>query len=179
MKIQPTGLALIISVYPCLMAIGCDTSEPRGRYNPTTIIMVRHAEKATGSTDPPLATEGRKRAKELVFMLEDVPLDAIYSTSFKRTLETAQAVSDDKGLDTVVYDADVPLDLFSEILETYPGGSVLIIGHSNSIPAMANLLADSKDFSLCGTYDHMLVASVFKIGKAKVTTLKYRQAVSR
>mgnify|MGYP001822843450 FL=1 len=65
----------------------------------TTIIFVRHAEKAaTPPDDPGLSAAGQRRVAELTRQLRDADvvagIDAIYSTPFRRTQETAQPVAD-------------------------------------------------------------------------------------
>ncbi|MGB5626016.1 MAG: hypothetical protein WBM61_09815, partial [Woeseiaceae bacterium] len=60
----------------------------------TTVIFVRHAEKAeVPADDPSLSEAGQRRAAELARQLVDadvvpgVGVDAVYSTSFRRTVE--------------------------------------------------------------------------------------------
>ena len=58
---------------------------------PTTLVLVRHAEKADdGTDDPHLTLAGARRAEELSYLLDHVQLTAVYSTPFHRTRETAE-----------------------------------------------------------------------------------------
>jgi hypothetical protein len=69
----------------------------------TTVIFVRHAEKALVPTDDPGLNEaGKRRAAELARQLVDADVvagvDAIYSTAYRRTEETVQPVATALGL---------------------------------------------------------------------------------
>src|SRR5476651_1595762 len=60
----------------------------------TTVVLVRHAEKALGTIeDPPLSPEGEQRSERLAQMFGDSAgagrLDAIYVTNTRRTQQTA------------------------------------------------------------------------------------------
>ena len=74
----------------------------------TTMIFVRHAEKALIPVDDPgLSPEGQLRAAELARQLVDADvvagIDAIYSTPYRRTVETAQPIADALGLPINTY----------------------------------------------------------------------------
>ena len=126
----------------------------------TTLFLVRHAEKANdGTYDPPLTPEGAARAAELAYLLGHVPLDAVYATPFKRTLLTVEPVAEAKGLEVKYYK---PGDesFLSKVLEAHKGGAVLICGHSNTIPDLANQLAGSEEHIQLedATYDNLFIA---------------------
>jgi len=74
----------------------------------TEIIMVRHAEPnyyATTGTheapDPPLTERGRCQGVRLAERLQDTSIDAIYSSTMLRAMETAQIVAGAKGLPVI------------------------------------------------------------------------------
>ena len=69
----------------------------------TTIIFVRHADKAAETSDDPgLSAAGEQRVAELTRQLVDADVvagvDAIYATPFKRAQETARPIADALGL---------------------------------------------------------------------------------
>ena len=142
----------------------------------TTFILIRHAEKVLDkSDDPPLSPEGEVLAKMLISVLKKTKIDAIYSTRFKRTMSTVSPLATSKGLDVKVYEPfkDTPIE---EILKKHPGGTIVISGHSNSIPWIANLLLGKKEFEDFNEddYGNMLIVDVVTKGKvAKVTWLRY------
>ena len=56
----------------------------------TTVILVRHAEKAAEpADDPPLTAAGATRADALVDLVKDAGVTAVVSTQFQRTRLTA------------------------------------------------------------------------------------------
>src|SRR5947207_12895479 len=58
------------------------------------VVIVRHAEKASGeSDDPSLSEAGRARAATLSRLLQDSEISAIFTTEFKRTKETATPIA--------------------------------------------------------------------------------------
>lgn len=141
----------------------------------TTLFLVRHAEKAQdGSADPPLTPAGTARAEELAYMLGHIELDAIYSTPYVRTRQTVLLTAENKDLEVKLY-APGEKDFLKKILETYSGGIVLIAGHSNTIPALANELAggplfDDLDESV---YDNLFIAIVPIDGKPLIHRMRF------
>ncbi|MEL6694256.1 MAG: phosphoglycerate mutase family protein [Pseudomonadota bacterium] len=101
------------------------------------IYLVRHAEKQTGD-DPALTDQGRSRADVLADLLSDKGLTEIYSTNYKRTLETAAPIAERTRLEVQLYDAS-DLDAFAEILKS-KSGVILVVGHSNTTPPLAAAL---------------------------------------
>src|SRR5689334_8896418 len=61
--------------------------------SPTTVIVVRHAEKGADGNDPGLSEAGAKRAEDLTKVAEDAGVTAIYTTQYKRTQETARSLA--------------------------------------------------------------------------------------
>ena len=146
----------------------------------TTMIFVRHAEKAlTPVDDPVLSSEGQARAAELARQLVDADvvagIDAIYSTDYRRTVETAQPVADALGLKVNRYDpADGEAEL-ERILKDHKGKIILIVGHSNTVPMLIGQLGASKlvppiaEFE----YDNIYLVSIPWFGKTKTIRLRY------
>lgn len=114
-----------------LLTIGCS-------YPTTTVLIVRHAEKEVG-TDPPLTPAGEQRAQELIHVVEQAHVQAIYSTQFLRTKQTAQPLANYLSLTTTVVPVTGDIeqhaqDLVANIMDHYKGKSVLVVGHSNTVP---------------------------------------------
>ena len=66
-----------------------------------TIYLVRHSEKELASeneSDPPLTKCGMQRSESLSIFLNDVNLEAIYSTDYNRTINTALPTANAKEL---------------------------------------------------------------------------------
>lgn len=112
-----------------------------------TAYLVRHAEKVTGDglmklddpRDPPLTAEGTARAEALADRLMKAGITQIWSTDTTRTRDTAAPLSARLGLDVQLYDAS-DLTGFAAQLKADPGATVLVVGHSNTTPQLAEAL---------------------------------------
>lgn len=143
----------------------------------TTFILVRHAEKdLTQSTnDPDLSTEGKIRADRLVEMLKKTDVQAIYSTPYKRTQQTVGPLAAGKSLPVKSYQAN-KMDEIDSILKEYAGGTIVMAGHSNTVPQVINYLLGEEKYKVMedGDYGNIILVSVATRGKnAKVVWLKY------
>jgi broad specificity phosphatase PhoE len=149
----------------------------------TTMIFVRHAEKALMPVDDPgLSAEGRMRAAELARQLVDADvvagIDAIYSTDTRRTIETARPVADALDLDIFTYenqDDDEPV--VDAMVNAHKGKIILVVGHSNTLPKMIAALGASKKVPPIAEfeYDNIYVISIPWFGKTKTIRLRYGQ----
>jgi len=115
---------------------------------PTTIILVRHAEKADDeAADPSLSAAGQARAEALQEALRHQPIDAVYTTQLQRTALTAAPVIDvhqPEVKEHIVTRANVPYHVASlaDTLRTqHPGETVLVVGHSNTIPELVEAVS--------------------------------------
>lgn len=142
----------------------------------TTFIVLRHAEKETIGADPNLNSDGQLRAEELKRLLANVPVSAIYSTPFNRTRQTVQPLATAKGLSIVEYATDKPYaSLKSEILSSHRGKTVVVVGHSNTVPDMLKELSNNS-FNVTitdGQYDNLFIVNMPEKLKPTVTPLKY------
>ncbi|MFV1988227.1 MAG: phosphoglycerate mutase family protein [Gemmatimonadota bacterium] len=136
------------------------------------VILARHAEKL-GGEDPALSEAGEERARALAHVLSQWPVDAIYTSQFRRTRDTAAPLAEATGVAPLVVDARDMAALLSEIHE---GGhrAILVIGHSNTVPAIARALGapDVQDIPEEG-YDDLLVVTLSGEGEATLLHLKY------
>ncbi|SDD39457.1 gamma subclass chorismate mutase AroQ [Kordiimonas lacus] len=134
-----------------------------------TIYLVRHAEKvADGTRDPDLTAMGRARADWIAGYLADKGLTGIYSTDYKRTRETAQPTAEKTGLAVNLYDPRA-LDAFAAELKS-KDGVFLVVGHSNTTPMLANLLAGSHlKYAGEDVYDQIFKVKLSEAGAANVS----------
>lgn len=155
------------------LIMSCD---PEKNAEITTLILIRHSEKvADGSEDPGLSAEGQARARKLAFMLKDTRLNAIYSTNFKRTRDTVKPLAEAQDLDVLLYEP-LQSEVIQKILRQNLGGTVLMCGHSNTIPWTANFLLNERTFPdyAESEYGIMLIVSVLNRGEvARVARLNY------
>ena len=109
---------------------------------PKTIYIVRHAEKMLADNpDPDLAQVGIVRSKKLAQILADKEIKHIFSTDYKRTRLTAKPTSDQTGIPIESYDPK-DQEAFAEKLKGLQG-NILVVGHSNTAPRLANILIGS------------------------------------
>ena len=126
---------LFLLVVPCAYA----------QTQPVTVILVRHGEKMAQPADnPPLTAEGQMRAEELVKVVRDAGITAIYSTPYLRTMNTAKAVADALKLPitaTAIPNRSVPAYADSVAARVKrDGGVILVVGHSNTMGAVIKAL---------------------------------------
>ena len=106
---------------------------------PFTLYFIRHAEKElTTKQDPDLTEEGRDTALRLKSYLEQKVLEKIYSTNYKRTLNTARPVVKHHGLEVTQYSPRELESLATQLIALKE--DALIVGHSNTTPEMVNLV---------------------------------------
>lgn len=125
-------LALLCAALPTL---GADT----------LVVVVRHAEKSVDDPrDPNLSDAGRQRAEALAKVLADAPLTAVYATGYRRTQQTAQPSASRHGVETQILAAGSEGDgdaLRERIRKAHAGTTVLVVGHSNTVPAIVSALS--------------------------------------
>ena len=113
----------------------------------TTYYFIRHAEKnRTDKTNknPHLIQKGILRAAKWSLVLNNVKFDAVYSTDYNRTKQTAQPTAEKNGLDITIYDPSV---LNSDEFENNTQGkTVLVVGHSNTTPMFVNAVLGEKKY---------------------------------
>lgn len=138
--------------------------------------LVRHAEKDTVGNDPDLTTEGYARAAKLAKIFKAARVDEVYSTMYMRTLMTADSISKSKGMAMKTYDPK-SLKAFAERLKNIESQKrFLIVGHSNTTPALANHIHgkevlqdfDEKD------YDNLIVVVQSKDKDSQLLQLKFK-----
>ena len=146
----------------------------------TTMIFVRHAEKALIPVgDPGLSPEGQARAAELARQLVDADvvagIDAIYSTPYRRTVETAQPVADALGLPINQYAPDDNEAVLAKILRNHKGKIILVVGHSDTLPTLIADLGASKKVPPIAEleYDNIYLISIPWFGKTKTIRLRF------
>ena len=178
------GTSLFVSGVSRQMAAGSAVHQED--FKPTTVFLVRHAERADAPReDPPLLETGIARAQSLARILGKSGIKAIYTSQYLRTKATAEPLAKQLGIASVAItlkmSASNPRQVTSESIQEIvekiyqrPGENALVIGHSNSVPDVIKALGadvvptiDEKEF------DDLFVVTVYAKGKARVTHLKY------
>jgi broad specificity phosphatase PhoE len=113
----------------------------------TKVILVRHAEKADdGTRNPSLSEAGKTRAKRLAEMLKDIKIDEAYSTPYKRTTETITPICLANQITIQSYDAFKPTNI-EEAVKNGSGKTIIVAGHSNTVPFLVNTLIKEEKFT--------------------------------
>jgi broad specificity phosphatase PhoE len=105
----------------------------------TTVYFVRHAEKNMidpSSKDPELSGDGLKRTQDLVKFLRKEKIAAVFSTNYKRTIQTADPVAKKANKEVIIYDAGKINELVYRVTTEFKSKTVLIVGHSNTVLPM-------------------------------------------
>lgn len=142
----------------------------------TTFILVRHAEKGTDDArDPSLSDTGRARADRLARLLSDAPLMAVYATAYRRTQQTAQPAAHEHGIGVTTYDAKMPDAAFaSQLRAAHARGTVLVVGHSNSVPGIvAALSGTAVEAMQDDQFDRIYRVNIGLDGKATLSQRSY------
>jgi len=154
-----------------LLLAGCASVAAIEPATATTFVVVRHAEKADdGTRDPPLSAVGQSRAQALAQRLAHSGLVAVYATPFRRTQQTAQAVATLAGLPVTTYAADVaPSDFATTLRARHLRGTVLVVGHSNTVPEIVASLCSCRIAALDeSAYDGIYTIRIAPDGKASL-----------
>lgn len=129
------------------------------------VILVRHAERADGGAaavgatmqgnpDPELSAAGKARAQKLAAMLKDAGVSAIYTTQYIRTKDTAKPLADLLKLTPEVLQSRDQAGLIAKI-KALPNAVVLVVGHSNSVPAIIKALGGPEVTIAEDEYDNL------------------------
>ncbi len=155
-------------------------------FKPITVFLIRHAEReAEPRQDPPLSKDGIARSQALARLLSNAGIKAILTSQYNRTKQTGEPLAAKLGLTITPFSLKLSpsnprqiaeestTEVTTKILE-HAGQSVLVIGHSNSIPDVIKMLGgdvvptiDERKF------DDLYMVTVYAKGKAKVVQLKY------
>lgn len=158
---------------------------PQENFKVTTVFLVRHAEAASEPRpDPPLLETGVARAELLSRILAKSGIKNIYTSQFLRTKATAEPLAKQLGVTstqiTLKLSTANPREIASESIQEMidkiyqaPGDNALIVGHSNSVPAVIKALGGDAGPISEKEYDNLFVVTVYGKGKAGVTQLKY------
>lgn len=149
---------------------------------PAGVILVRHAEKAgEPAADPPLSALGQARAAALAAALKEAGVTAIVTSQLSRTRETARPLAALLGLTpeiVPVVSGAVPahVDAVAAAVRRHGGGVVLVVGHSNTLPAIAAALTGALQPEICDSEYGSLVVLVPQGGTMRVVRGRYGAA---
>lgn len=126
---------------------------------PDMVILVRHAERAAEPAgDPGLTPAGIQRSQALAQALAGMRVNAIVTTQLRRTRDTVLPLVQATGVPPVAVEAKGggTADHVQAVAEAVRerSGTVLVVGHSNTIPAVLAALGGPQLPDLCETSFH-------------------------
>ena len=164
-----------------LLGLGLGPRREPVKAPPTVVLLVRHAEKgAQPPQDPPLSEAGSARAQALVAVARDAGVSAIITTQYLRTRSTAEPTAVAlKVTPEIVQAGPVPqhAKAVAEQVMKHAGGTVLVVGHSNTIPAIVGALGAPQPRDLCDSeYDQVFVVVLGDAGPPRLIRSRYGMA---
>lgn len=144
----------------------------------TVVVVVRHAEVDTAADpDPGLSVDGRERAARLAKMLSQArpvrAIDAIFTSEFRRTQQTATPLSETLALPLNVVPAATWSSLPRKITRQHRGEYVFVTGSTNTIPSLIEALSGEQVSVREDEFDAMFVVFVPQFSKPKVVRIRY------
>ena len=133
-----------------------------------TIYLVRHAEKQSDVKNPSLIPCGKARAKLLANFLSKTNIKNIYSTSYQRTMQTAQPFASQENIVIKNY-SPKHLQQFALQLKQKKESS-LVVGHSNTTPQLVEFLTNEEVAPLT-EYDYQYLYQVQFVNEQPVLTV--------
>lgn len=174
------SLLLFVFIIAAFFKLGAREQTRQGlapeKAGTTTIFLLRHAEKETGNTadqDPDLTAAGLQRARALQQYLAGTPIDAFFSTHYKRNQKTLAYLA--QGRPIQFYEGHDFEQLRTRVLEEFKGKTVVIVGHSNTLLPIIEAFGAKKPLEQIGEnqYDLLFKLRIPSRGKASVKTLRY------
>lgn len=145
---------------------------------PTTIYLVRHAEKVTDdptNKDPMLTENGENRAIALAKTFNKIEINNIYSTNYKRTTATAAPLAKNQKKEIKIYDLKKLKTEVETILKDNKGKNALIVGHSNTVLEMIEALGGKRPVAAIydQEYDYLFQLVIGADGTSEVKVMHY------
>lgn len=145
----------------------------------TTVYLVRHAEKSTENpADPELSKAGYARADSLAAQLREAGVNVIITTQLKRTILTARPLARMRGIVPEIVAVGNPtsahIDSVVAAVRRHKGGTILVVGHSNTIGHVAAGLGGDKIGDLCDNeYSGLIILSMARSKPTKMLVEHY------
>jgi broad specificity phosphatase PhoE len=136
------------------------------------VVLVRHAERAAEPKDDPGLTEaGAARARALAAALADAGVTAIITSDRRRTRDTAAPLAAARAIapEIVAAGGNAHAEAVAAAVRTHRDGAVLVVGHSNTVPAIIAALGGPQMPNLCdGAYADLFILTPRTAGASLV-----------
>ena len=137
--------------------------------------MIRHAEKASDTEkDPDLSLQGEDRAISLTRFLRHNKVDAIFTSELKRTMQTGAVLARQRSITPIVVNADDTKGLVAAIKALPEDAVVLVVGHSNTVPAILTELGVPEKITIRDDeFGRVFVVTPTKSGRSGLLEFGY------
>lgn len=164
-------------VFPILLALIVAAPSPPGA-PATVVLIVRHAERAPGSGDPPLSETGQARAAALAEIGTSSGISAIITTQFQRTRQTAAPLAEALRIAPQVVATQTDLAKHAAevagAVRQLAGKTVLVVGHSNTVPVIVAALGGPRFPDLCEQeYDRLITMVLDPEGDVRTVRTRF------
>jgi broad specificity phosphatase PhoE len=139
----------------------------------TTIILIRHADR--NPNEDQLNALGFVRAQELARILDEANISVIYATSAIRAQKTVSPLAAVLGIEILPYNPDNIQAMVNEINSHHRGKVILIVGHSNTVPATIGLLGvPASPITIPeNEFDNMFIVTLCNRCKPRMIRMEY------
>jgi hypothetical protein len=154
---------LLAALCGALLPLGAQAPQPPAASATTTIVLVRHAEKASDrDPDSPLSEAGRARARALAPQLAAFRPDALVVSQRRRTQETLAPLAARLQLSPLVRDNEKVPELAAELLRDFRGRTVVIGWHHGPHEPLARALGVTGELPAwtSKTYDRIWIIRI-------------------
>jgi phosphohistidine phosphatase SixA len=175
-RLFTAAMLLLATAAPTLPAQQAPTSQR------TTVILVRHAEKEDAtSNDPGLSAVGARRAAALVTALDGARVSRVLTTNYRRTRDTGAPIATKAGITAeVIAVGDRHTEAVAEAVRRGGSGVILVVGHSNTLPAIVAALGAPAPAAICDSeYDDMFILMIGAGAPTSVVRARYGEPSPR
>ena len=139
----------------------------------TTVLLVRHADR-DGNLDQ-LKAEGFVRAGVLAHVVDKAGLDALIRSDAVRAQQTAEPTATAEALTPIVLTANDVTAFVDEIRTNHRGQTVLVVGHSDTVPQIIAGLGGPAVTITSTEFDNFYVLTLCRcrFGAPRLTNLQY------
>jgi phosphohistidine phosphatase SixA len=155
----------ILALVALTALAACFPVAPQVEVGPGYYVM-RHLETPRGVTDPDLTPEGAANAARLVEWFENDPPSVIYVSSTKRAQQTAAPLAQRLGITPKIYDPANTPALVQQVRAE--AGTVLVVGHSNTVPDIVQQLGGIRPAPITETQ----FGDIWHVNPVNSSTLK-------
>jgi broad specificity phosphatase PhoE len=174
MTVRMPGMRLLFALSVAFLVVAPSLSAQAA----TVVIVVRHAERAPGAGDPPLSDAGNQRAIALAEIGKLSGVSAIITTQLQRTRQTAAPLADALKITPVVVPTQADIGKHAAevaaAVRQQAGKTILVVGHSNTVPAIVAALGGPKLPDLCEPeYDNLITLILDPGGSVRIVRARF------